>query len=47
MHPRDWLHPGRIKVQVFDELGNNTHPKILNSIYNSQILHIINREATF
>jgi hypothetical protein len=21
MHPRDWAHPGRIKVELFDELG--------------------------
>ena len=28
-HPRDWAHPGRIKVELFDELGNAKNQEIL------------------
>ena len=31
MHPRDWAHPGRIKVELFDAEGNPKNPNIKNS----------------
>jgi len=31
MHPRDWAHPGRIKVELYDELGNAKNPDVLTS----------------
>lgn len=33
MHPKDFIHPGRIKVQLYDDLGTTTHPKITSSKY--------------
>lgn len=35
MHPRDWIHPGRIKVELYDELGNAKNDSILTSKSNS------------
>ena len=29
MHPRDWGRPGRIKIELYDELGNARNPDIL------------------
>ncbi len=29
MHPRDWGRPGRIKIELYDELGNARNPEIL------------------
>lgn len=31
MHPKDWAHPGRLKVELFDDLGNARNPEILTS----------------
>ena len=31
MHPRDWAHPGRIKVELADEFGKPVNEKIKNS----------------
>ncbi|TNV75618.1 hypothetical protein FGO68_gene7943 [Halteria grandinella] len=28
-HPRDWGHPGRVKLELYDELGNAKNPEIL------------------
>ena len=32
MHPKDWAHPGRMKVELFDENGQPKNPNIKNSI---------------
>ena len=40
MHPRDWAHPGRIKVEMCDEEGNPKNPNIKNSntlIFNNSL----------
>ena len=29
MHPRDWGHPGRVKVELYDEMGNPRNAEIL------------------
>ena len=29
MHPRDWGHPGRVKVELYDEMGNPKNNDIL------------------
>ena len=33
MHPKDWAHPGRIKVELLDPEGNPKNPNIKNSSY--------------
>jgi len=27
-YPRDWIHPGRVKVQLFKENGDPTNPQV-------------------
>ena len=29
MHPRDWGHPGRVKIELYDEMGNPKSSEIL------------------
>ena len=29
MHPRDWGHPGRVKIELYDEYGNPKNSDIL------------------
>ena len=42
MHPRDWGHPGRVKIELYDELGNAKNPEILTKKQMMQkILEII------
>ena len=29
MHPRDWGHPGRVKIELYDDMGNPKNTEIL------------------
>ena len=31
IHPKDWAHPGRIKVELYDESGFAKNPEIKTS----------------
>ena len=47
MHPKDWGHPGRIKVELYDEMGNPKNNDILTKkALMHKIVEIIPRLAT-
>ena len=46
MHPKDWAHPGRIKVELFDAEGNPKNPTVQNStLYIPNLIIFIFRES--
>ena len=47
MHPKDWGHPGRIKVELYDEMGNPKNNDILTKkALMHKIVEILPRLAT-
>ena len=40
MHPRDWAHPGRIKVELYNEVGIPKNPNIKDSIIHYSLTSI-------